>query len=398
MATTPEIRRWEELFAQRTRSDVGDGIAFVLGFLGRSDLISFAGGFPDPKTFPRERASALLAEFAETGEATAFQYTPTRGLPGTLDAVARRLEEVQGRRPEDGELMITSGGIEGLELLCKTFLDRGDTVAVEAPTYLGALQAFRGFEAQIVPVAMDADGLQVDELERVLAGGARPKLLYTIPDHQNPAGVSLSVERREALVELARRYGFLVVEDVAYRELRFEGEWPPSLWSLAPDTVAQVGTTSKTFMPGVRLGWAAAPEEVAGQLVSAKQNTDQCSGGLGQRMLEEYIRRGWIEEQLPLSRALYRRKCERLLAALERTMPAGTSWTHAEGGFFSWLTVPGSDTTALAASAADHGVGIVPGTLFYPDGRGGDSIRLSFSQLDESLIDEGVERLAGLLA
>jgi 2-aminoadipate transaminase len=151
-------------------------------------------------------------------------------------------------------------------------------------------------------------------------------------------------------------------------------------------------------MPGFRLGWAAAPEEVAGQLVGAKQNTDQCSGGLGQRMLEEYIRRGWIEEQLPLSRALYQRKCERLLAALERTMPAGATWTHAEGGFFSWLTVPGRDTTALAASAADHGVGIVPGALFYPDGRGGDSIRLSFSQVDESLIDEGVERLAGLLA
>jgi 2-aminoadipate transaminase len=151
-------------------------------------------------------------------------------------------------------------------------------------------------------------------------------------------------------------------------------------------------------MPGFRLGWAAAPAEVAGQLVSAKQNTDQCSGGLGQRMLEEYIRRGWIEEQLPLSRELYKRKCRRLLGALERTMPDGASWTHAEGGFFSWLTVPGSDTTALAASAADAGVGIVPGALFYPDGRGGDSIRLSFSQVDESLIDEGVERLAALVA
>src|SRR4051812_25067096 len=163
MATTPEIRRWEELFAQRTRGDVGEGIAFVLGFLGRSDLISFAGGFPDPLTFPRERASALLAEFAETGEATAFQYTPTRGLPGTLDAVAVRLEAVQGRRPGEAELLITSGGIEGLELLCKTFLDRGDTVVVEAPTYLGAIMAFRGFEAELVGVALDEEGLRVDE-------------------------------------------------------------------------------------------------------------------------------------------------------------------------------------------------------------------------------------------
>jgi 2-aminoadipate transaminase len=398
MAVTPEVRSWERLFAARTRSEVGEGIAFVLGFLGRSDLISFAGGFPDPLTFPRQRAAALLAEFAQTGEATAFQYTPTRGLAGTLDAVAGRLELVQGHRPAEDELVITSGGIEALELICKTFLDPGDPVVVEAPTYLGALMAFRGFEAGIVAVPLDEDGLQVDELEHVLVGGLRPKLLYTIPDHQNPAGVSLTVERRERLVDLARHYGFVIVEDVAYRELRFEGEWPPSLWGMAPDAVAQAGTTSKTFLPGVRLGWAAAPAEISSQLVNAKQNTDQCSGALGQRMLEEYIRRGWIEEQLPLSRALYQRKCERLLAALERTMPPGVGWTHAEGGFFSWLTIPGGDSEALAARGADNGVGIVPGTLFYPDGRGAENVRLSFSMVDESLIDEGVERLASLLA
>jgi 2-aminoadipate transaminase len=397
MAVTPETGRWDRLFAARTRGDVGDGIAFVLGFLGRDDLISFAGGFPDPLTFPRERASALLAEFAAAGEATAFQYTPTRGLAGTLDAVAGRLEAVQGRRPSDDELLITSGGIEALELVCKSFLDRGDAVVIEGPTYLGAIMAVRGYEAEITAVPMDEDGLQVDELERLLAGGLRPKLLYTIPDHQNPAGVSLSVERREPLVELARRYGFLIVEDVAYRELGFGDDAPASLWSIGPDTVVQAGTTSKTFLPGVRLGWAAGPAEISAQLVSAKQNTDQCSGALGQRMLEEYIRRGWIEEQLVESRALYRRKCERLLEALERFMPAGTHWTRAEGGFFSWLTIPGCDTEALAVSAAEHGVAIVPGSLFYADGSGGENVRLSFSMVDESLIEEGVERLAALV-
>jgi 2-aminoadipate transaminase len=397
MAVTPQTGRWEELFAARTRGDVGEGIAFVLGFLGRQDLISFAGGFPDPRTFPRERASALLAEFAATGEATAFQYTPTRGLAGTLDAVAGRLAAVQGHRPAEDELVITSGGIEGLELVCKTFLDRGDSVVVEGPTYLGAIMAFRGFEAKIATVPMDEDGLEVDELERLLAGGLRPKLLYTIPDHQNPAGVSLATERREALVELARRHGFLIVEDVAYRELHFGEDALPSLWSLAPDVVVQAGTTSKTFLPGVRLGWAAGPAEVAAQLVSAKQNTDQCSGALGQRMLEEYIRRGWIEEQLVESRALYRAKGERLLAALERSMPDGVTWTRAAGGFYSWLTIPGCDTTELTARAAEAGVGVVPGALFYADGRGGENVRLSFSMVDESLIDEGVERLGSLL-
>jgi len=398
MAVTPETSRWDAHFAARTRGDVGEGIAFVLGFLGRPDLISFAGGFPDPLTFPRERAATLLAEFAESGEATAFQYTPTQGLAGTIDAVAGRLDAVQGRRPADGELLITSGGIEALELVGKTFLDRGDMVVVEGPTYLGAIMAFRGFEAEIETVPMDGDGLEVDELERRLEAGLRPKLLYTIPDHQNPAGVSLSAERREGLVELARRYGFLLVEDVAYRELTFGDESLRSLWSLAPDVVVQAGTTSKTFLPGVRLGWAAGPAEIVAQLVSGKQNTDQCSGALGQRMLEEYIRRGWIDEQLVKSRALYRRKGERLLAALERTMPDGVSWTRATGGFYSWLTIPGCDTTELTARAAEAGVGVVPGALFYADGRGGENVRLSFSMVDETMIDEGIERLASLLA
>jgi 2-aminoadipate transaminase len=305
---------------------------------------------------------------------------------------------VQGRRPADDELLITSGAIEGLELVVKSFLDRGDLAVVEGPTYLGAIMAFRGFEAEVAAVPMDEHGLQVDELERLLAGGLRPKLLYTIPDHQNPAGVSMSVERRSLLVELARRDGFLIVEDVAYRELGFEGEALPSLWSLAPDVVVQLGTTSKTFFPGVRLGWAAAPADVSAQLVAAKQNTDQCASALAQRLFEEYVRRGWIDEQLVQSRGLYKRKWERMLAALEQRMPAGVQWTRAQGGFFSWLTLPrGGDAVELAKRAADAGVGIVPGSLFYADGRGGDNVRLSFSLVDEAQIDTGIERLAALV-
>ena len=398
MAVAPDTARWDSLFAARTRGDVGDGIAAVLAFLGVPDLISFAGGFPDPRTFPRERAAALLAEFAAAGEATAFQYAPTRGLAGTLDALAGRLETVQGRRPEDDELVVTSGAIEVLELIGKSFLERGDVVVVEGPTYLGAIMAFRSFEAEVVAVPMDDGGLQVDELERRLADGLRPKLLYTIPDHQNPAGVSLGVERRRPLVELARRYGFLVVEDVAYRELGFDDEPAPSLWSLAPDAVVQAGTTSKTFFPGVRLGWAAGPAEISARLVAAKQNTDQCAGALGQRLFEEYVRRGWIEEQLAASRALYRRKCEFMLGALERSMPDGANWTRPRGGFFSWLTLPhGADTVELARSAAEQRVGIVPGTLFFPDGRGASDVRLSFSLVDETQIAEGIDRLAALV-
>ena len=272
-------------------------------------------------------------------------------------------------------------------------------MVVEAPTYLGAIQAFRSFEADLVAVPMDDHGLEVDELERRLAAGLRPKLVYTIPDHQNPAGVSLAAARREPLVELARRYGFLLVEDVAYRELGFSPEAPLSLWSLGPDVVVQTGTTSKTFFPGVRLGWAVGPEDVSAQLVAAKQNTDQCAGALGQRLFEESHRRGWIDEQLARSRSLYRRKCERLLAALQRSMPNDARWTHPQGGFFSWLTLPGGvDSTDLARRAVEKGVGIVPGSLFFPDGRGGDTVRLSFSLVDEQQIDDGIERLGALLS
>ncbi len=398
MTVTPESARWDAPVATRTQGDVGEGIASVLALLGMPDVISFAGGFPDPETFPRERVSTLIQEFVATGETSAFQYTPTRGLAGPLDALADRLELLQGRRPADDELLITSGAIEALELVAKSSLDPGDLVVVEGPTYLGAIQAFRSFEATLVAVPMDEHGLRVDELERRLADGLRPKLVYSIPDHQNPAGVSLAVERREPLVELARHYGFLIVEDVAYRELGFSEDTLPSLWSLASDVVVQTGTTSKTFFPGVRLGWAVGPADITTRLVSAKQNTDQCAGALGQRLFEESVRRGWIDEQLMLSRSLYRRKCERMLAALERWMPEGAHWTRPQGGFFTWLTLPhGVDSTDLARRAVERGVGIVPGTLFFPDGRGANTVRLSFSLVDEAQIDDGIERLASLV-
>jgi 2-aminoadipate transaminase len=377
---------WE--FAERTRAGAGDGIAAILGLLGNPDLISFAGGFPDPRTFPAERVAAVMGEL----DASAFQYAPTQGLAGTRDAIASRLE----RRPDDAELLVTSGGIEALELVSKSFLDRGDAVVVEAPTYLGAIMAFRSFEAEVHSVPLDADGLDVDALAALLESGLRPKLLYTIPDYQNPAGVTLSAERRTALVELARRYGFLVVEDVAYRELGFDGSALPSLWSLAPDVVVQAGTTSKTFFPGVRLGWAVGPAEVVAQLVSAKQNTDQCSGALGQRLYEEYVRRGWIQEQLRASRALYAQKWTLLRDALERFMPASVEWTTPRGGFFTWLTLP-VDATEVARRAADKNVGVVPGALFYADGSGADKLRLSFSMVDESQIATGIEQLASVV-
>jgi 2-aminoadipate transaminase len=285
-----------------------------------------------------------------------------------------------------------------MELVAKSYVDPGDVVAVEAPTYLGGIMAFRGYEADVRGVPVDNGGMRVDVLADLLAGGLRPKILYTIPDYQNPTGLSMTAERRQELVALARRYGFLILEDVAYRELGFGQPAPPSLWSLAPDVVLQAGTFSKVFSPGVRMGWAAGPSEIISRLVVAKQNSDQCSGALGQRMLEEYGRGGHLERQLVKSRALYARRAALTAAALTAHMPAGTTWTTPDGGFYIWVTAPaGVDTVALSAAARSRKVAYVPGRPFYPGDDGATQIRLAYSRVADDLVDEGVRRIGDVL-
>jgi 2-aminoadipate transaminase len=390
--------RWDRILAARTSAGVGEGLASILALSGRSDVISFSGGFPDPATFPGEVLADILRELVDAGDPSAFQYGPTEGLPGLRDFIAQRLHHLDGRRPEAAELIVTSGGIEALELLGKACLDRSDVVLVEGPTFLGAIMAFRSFETEVRAIPIDDEGLRVDLLEAILSRGGRPKLLYTIPDHQNPAGVSLSMERRVALVEVARRHGLLVVEDVAYRELGFGPGRPDSLWALAPDQVVQVGTFSKTFFPGVRLGWAAGPHEVVAELVRAKQVTDQCAGALGQRLLEEYGRRGLLEPQNERARTLYAQRCGLLLDALEREMPSGVTWTRPRGGFFTWLTLPsGVSGVALAERAMEGRVAFVPGPPFYPDGAGDRHLRLAFSRIRDEDVPDGARRLGVLI-
>ncbi len=393
------VRDWADSFATRTRGDVGEALAAILALANATDIISFSGGFPDPRTFPGEVLADLFAELVRSGDSSPLQYSPTRGLPGPRAFLTERLERLEGLRPADDELLVTSGGIEALELASKAFLDPDDVAMVEGPTYLGAIMAFRSFEARIASVPMDEDGLQVDRLADLLAEGLRPKLLYTIPDYQNPAGVSMSPDRRRALVDLARRYGFLILEDVAYRELGFDDTRHPSLWALGPDVTVQSGTFSKTFFPGVRLGWVAGPSAVVEQMTAAKQNTDQCAGALGQRLLEEYGRRGLLEEQNARARELYRGRCALLLDAMERHLPSEARWTRPTGGFFTWVTLPpGVDTVELAREAMERKVAFVPGTPFYADGSGHDSLRLAFSKVEDDVIEEGVRRLAAVIA
>jgi 2-aminoadipate transaminase len=395
---TATIDQGDIRLARRTRNLGGGEITAILALAGATDVITFSGGFPDPATFPTTVLADIAARLITGDPGVALQYSATEGLAGVRDYVSGMLASMQGRAPAAGELMITSGGIDCMELVAKSYLDPGDIVAMEAPTYLGAIMAFRGYEADVRGIPVDAAGMRVDVLAGQLAEGLRPKILYTIPDFQNPSGLTMSDQRRHELVALARQYGFLIVEDVAYRDLGFDRAPPPSLWSMAPDVVLQAGTFSKIFCPGVRMGWAAGPDDIISRLVVAKQNSDQCSGALGQRMLEEYGRGGHMERQLVHSRALYARRAALMAQALTAHMPEGTTWTTPEGGFYIWLTAPdGVDTVALTAAARARKVAYVPGRPFYPGDDGAAQIRLSYSRVADDLIDEGIRRIGEVL-
>jgi 2-aminoadipate transaminase len=398
-------RDWDERLARRTHALGGSEITAILSLAGATDVITFSGGFPEPATFQTGTLADIAARLIADEPGVALQYSATEGLAGVRDYVSGRLAATDGRAPGAGELMITSGGIDCMELLAKSYVDPGDVVVVEAPTYLGGLMAFRGYEADVRGVPVDDAGMRVDVLAGLLAGGLRPKIVYTIPDYQNPTGLSMSAERRRELVDLARRYDFLILEDVAYRELGFGplengAAQPPSMWSLAPDVVLQAGTFSKIFSPGFRMGWAAGPAEVVGRLVIAKQNSDQCAGALGQRMLEEYGRGGHMDRQIAVSRVLYERRARLTTEALAARMPDGATWTTPTGGFYVWLTCPaGVDTVALSAAARAEKVAYVPGRPFYLEdaGVGANQIRLAYSRVADDLIDEGIRRIADVV-
>jgi 2-aminoadipate transaminase len=396
MSATTRVGR-RDLYARRARAEVGGEIARIMALSGRTDVISFAGGFPDPTAIDRQALAEIMGELA-SGDVSAFEYAPTGGLAGLRSFLAERIGAHEGRAPAPSELLVTSGGIEAMRLLTMALVDGGDTVVTEAPTYLGALISFAAGEAELVTVRLDDAGLDVEALGGLLADGARPKLVYTNPDHQNPAGVTLSAERRDALVELARQYGFLLVEDVAYREFAHDRRPLPSLWAAAPDVVVQIGTFSKIFAPGTRLGWAVGPEDVVERLVWAKQITDQCASALGQRVVEEYGRRGHLDRQVERATELYASRCGRMLECLETELPDDVAWTRPDGGFFTWLTLTEAhDATDVAERCAEAGVVLVPGVPFFPDDRGRSHLRVCFSRASLSEIEEGVRILGRVL-
>jgi 2-aminoadipate transaminase len=394
MTAALEQHDWTARQAQRTQALGGGEITAILALAGATDVITFSGGFPDPSIFRTDVLAGIAGRLITEETGVALQYAATEGIASVRDFVSGRLGTLEGLTPGPGELMITSGGIDCMELLAKSYVDPGDIVVAEAPTYLGGIMAFRGYQADVHGVPIDDHGLRTDVLASELAAGLRPKILYTIPDYQNPTGLSLSAERRTELIELARQYGFLILEDVAYRELGFGQPLPPSMWSQAPDVVLQAGTFSKIFSPGFRMGWAAGPAEIIARLGVAKQNSDQCAGALGQRMMEEYGRSGELDQQIVRFRELLARRAQLVTQALAVHMPEGTTWTTPDGGFYVWVTAPeGVDTAALTPAARERKVAYVPGAPFYPDGTGANQIRLAYSRVADDQIDEGIRRI-----
>jgi 2-aminoadipate transaminase len=391
---------WQGLYADRMAL-IGDrSIIELLKLAERPDVISFAGGLPDPSSFPLKAIKEVTDWVLDNEGRAALQYGPTAGYTALREWIADRMAHVDQVSLTADHILISTGGLEAMDLIARTFINPGDTVIVEAPTYLAALHVFRSYQAEIVDVPMDDQGMQVDILEDRLKDlqrrGIRPKLLYTVPTFQNPSGVTLSAERRHRLVEIADRYGVPIFEDPAYSELRFEGDPPPSLISLNPDGVLFASTFSKTFGPGVRLGWIAAPPAVHAQLCQAKQGSDQCSSTLAQRIIYEYGRRGLLEPHIAASINLYRAKRNKTLETISDLFPSGTSWTHPEGGFYLWVTLPeGVDTTSMLSWAIEHEkVAYVAGSPFYAHGQGKNQFRICYSFPDITQIEEGVHRLA----
>ena len=360
-------------------------------------IYSFAGGYPSAETFPLEEIKKTMSEVIDKYQGKAFQYGATQGVPELREAVAKRYGVSVDR------VQITSSSQQGIDVCTRVLVNPGDVILTSSPSYLGALQSFRSYRADIRGIAHKAD---IEEfrtayetvIAQVNAEGKQVKFLYMIPDFQNPSGESLTLEERQMLVGLAQKHDFLIVEDSPYRELRYEGEHIPTMYSLAPDHVIHLGSFSKIFAPGFRLGWAIAHPEVLDKIYVCKQSLDLCPPIFDQYVAAEFLSSGRLDANLEKSIALYKRNRDLLLSLLEEYMPEGVSWTHPEGGLFLFLTMPeGFDAVKFYDVALDAGVAYVAGEFFHPDGSGKNTMRMNFSFMTPERITEGVKLLASLL-
>jgi len=368
----------------------------------RPDMISFAGGLPASETFPVKDLEDIACQILRQKGATALQYGPTEGELSLREEIAKWISrEKPGIKSEN--ILVTSGSQQGLDIVSKVFLDPKDTVIVELPTYIGGLQAFTAYRAKMVGVPQDNQGMKMDLLEKTLARLAKrkkkPKFIYVVPDFQNPSGVTMSLERRKRLLELAYEYELPILEDSPYRDLRFTGESVPAIFSLDKENqIIVLGTFSKLLCPGLRLAWITAPAEWMDRMVVAKQSMDLCSPTLTQLIAAEYMKRGLLPKQVEGICRLYARKRQVMLEALKKYMPKGVTWTKPEGGLFLWVKLPKRmSTDDLFPKAAENGVVYVKGSAFYCNGKGQNTMRLNFSYPSEEQIEEGIKRLAKMI-
>jgi len=397
------LERYADLFATRTKVMKSSAMRDLMAITERPEVISLAGGLPDTSTFPAENFAAIMARVAVDDCARALQYGPTEGIAATKDCIVEVMA-AEGTHVDSDEILVTTGGQQVIDLVCKVLVDPGDVIVAEAPTYPGALPAFSAYQADVVQIEMDGDGMRVDLLEETLdrldAEGRAPKFIYTIPNFQNPAGVTMSLPRRKRLVEVARERELLILEDNPYGLLRYEGDPLPTLRSLdGGDFVIYLGTFSKILSPGIRIGWAVAPRPVLDKMNTGKQGVDLCSSSLTQIFVATYFAQARWQDYLETLRDLYRRRRDVMFEALEEHLPAEATWTKPQGGLFIWATLPEFlDTTDLLARALSRNVAFVPGRAAYVDGRGGSSLRLNFSGVDEATIREGVRRIGAVVS
>lgn len=399
---------WTDRFAQRTERMTSSVIREFLKLVTEPGMISFAGGLPAPEVFPLEQVKvATLRVLAEHG-ATALQYGATEGYEPLRELLVRHMARY-GIEVGPRNVLITTGAQQALDLIGKAFINPGDRVAIEEPTYLGALQAFSTYEAHYVTVPVDDDGLRVDRLEEALR--AAPKFLYVLPNFQNPSGATLSLARRRRVVELAARYGTPIVEDDSYGQLRYQGAHLPPLVKLDADLhgcahaersfrggVLYLGTLSKTLAPGLRVGWVVAPEEVIGKLAILKQGDDLHSSTFAQIVAFEAAQGGFLDRHVKVIRRVYTERRDTMLAALERHAPVGVRWTRPQGGLFLWVTLPAPlQAAAVLKEALAAKVAFIPGSAFSPHGGDANAMRLNFSYCRPQVIEEGIIRLCAVL-
>ena len=385
---------FSRLFSGRARAAQSSAIREILKVTQRPEVISFAGGLPAPATFPVDEMRQAFNRLLSNRGHEALQYSTTEGFAPLREWIARRLSCPAAPVVAD-DVLIVSGSQQGLDLLAKVMIDPGDTVLVETPTYLGALQSFSLFSPRYMSVASDENGLFPETLDDSMRGA---KLLYCLPNFQNPTGRLLPEARRHRLVQRARELDLLIFEDDPYGALSYDGETPPSLRSLAPERTVYMGSFSKILAPGLRLGYVIAPPALRAKLVQAKQATDLHTSTLTQMAVFEVVKEGFLDTHIPTIRALYREQCAAMLAALTRYMPAGVRWNQPRGGMFLWAELPkGIDSSLVLARAIEQNVAFVPGLPFYAAQPVIESLRLAFVTVPPPRIEEGIERLAQVI-